>query len=64
MACSLNTISTIDDLSRIRAVLLPHLLDSVSEPEYPTTDTDFTEDDEQPSETFEICLFVLKRMVC
>ncbi|CAF1203976.1 unnamed protein product [Adineta ricciae] len=49
MACSLNTISTIDDLPRIRAVLLPHLLESVSEPEYPTTDTDLTEDDEQPT---------------
>jgi hypothetical protein len=50
MACSLNTISTIDDLSRIRAVLLPHLLDSIVDNEYQTTDTDATEDDEPPSE--------------
>jgi len=50
MACSLNTISTIDDLSRIRAVLLPHLLDSIVDNDYQTTDTDATEDDEAPSE--------------
>jgi hypothetical protein len=50
MACSLNTISSIDDLSRIRAVLLPHLLDSISDNDYPTSDTDATEDDEMPSE--------------
>ncbi len=50
MACSLNTISSIDDLSRIRAVLLPHLLDSITDNDYPTTDTDATEDDETPSE--------------
>jgi hypothetical protein len=49
MACSLNTVSTIDDLSRIRAVLLPHLLDSIVDNDYPTTDTDATEDDEAPS---------------
>ena len=49
MACSLNTVSTIDDLSRIRAVLLPHLLDSVVDNDNPTTDTDVTEDDEAPS---------------
>ncbi len=49
MACSLNTISTIDDLSRIRAVLLPHLLDSIVDNDYQTTDTDATEDDEAPS---------------
>ena len=50
MACTLNTISSIDDLSRIRAVLLPHLLDSISDNDHPTTDTDATEDDEVPSE--------------
>jgi hypothetical protein len=50
MACSLNTISTIDDFPRIRAVLLPHLLDSIVDNEYPTSDTDATEDDEAPSE--------------
>ncbi|UJR30170.1 hypothetical protein I4U23_017710 [Adineta vaga] len=46
MACSLNTISTIDDLSRIRAVLLPHLLDSLNDPNDQTTDT---EDDDLPT---------------
>lgn len=50
MACTLNTISAIDDLSRIRAVLLPHLLDSIVDNDYQTTDTDLTEDDEIPSE--------------
>lgn len=50
MACTLNTISTIDELSRIRAVLLPHLLGSIADNEYQTTDTDATEDDEVPSE--------------
>jgi len=49
MACSLTTISSIDDLSRIRAVLLPHLLDSIVDNDY-QTDTDATEDDEMPSE--------------
>ncbi len=49
MACSLTTISSIDDLSRIRAVLLPHLLDSIADND-PTSDTDATEDDEIPSE--------------
>ena len=48
MACSLNTISTIDDLARICAVLVPHLLESVGDQEYATTDTDATEDDEVP----------------
>jgi hypothetical protein len=50
MACTLNTISSIDDLSRIRAVLVPHLLESIPDNDYPTTDTDATEDDEAPSE--------------
>lgn len=50
MACSLNTVATIDDISRIRAVLLPHLLEAVSDNDHPTTDTDLTEDDEGPSE--------------
>lgn len=50
MACSLSKISKIDDLQRIRAVLLPHLLDSIIDNDYPTTDTDATEDDETPSE--------------
>ncbi|CAF1040067.1 unnamed protein product [Rotaria sordida] len=49
MACSLNTISKIDDLSRIRAILLPHLLDSIVDNDYQTTDTDATEDDEIPT---------------
>ncbi len=49
MACSLTTIASIDDLPRICAVLLPHLLDSISDNDYPTTDTDATEDDEAPS---------------
>ncbi|CAF3032410.1 unnamed protein product [Rotaria socialis] len=50
MACSLNIISKIDDLSRIRAVLLPHLLDSIVDNDYQTTtDTDATEDDEIPT---------------
>ncbi|CAF4253991.1 unnamed protein product [Rotaria sp. Silwood2] len=48
MTCSLNTISKIDDLSRIRAILLPHLLDSIVDNDYQTTDTDATEDDEIP----------------
>jgi hypothetical protein len=50
MACSLNTIAIIDDLPRIRAVLLPHLLDSIVDNDNQTTDTDLTEDDETPSE--------------
>lgn len=49
MACSLNSISKIDDLARIRAVLLPHLLESIADNDYQTTDTDLTEDDEMPS---------------
>ncbi|CAF0801180.1 unnamed protein product [Adineta steineri] len=49
MACSLSTISTIDDLSRIRAVLLPHLLNTIGDNDYQTTDTDATEDDEIPT---------------
>ncbi|CAF5055210.1 unnamed protein product, partial [Rotaria sp. Silwood1] len=49
MACSLNTVSKIDDLSRIRAILLPHLLDSIVDNDYQTTDTDATEDDEIPT---------------
>ncbi|CAF1922134.1 unnamed protein product [Rotaria magnacalcarata] len=50
MACSLNIISKINDLSRIRAVLLPHLLDSIVDDDYQTTtDTDATEDDEIPT---------------
>ncbi|CAF0945928.1 unnamed protein product [Adineta steineri] len=49
MACSLSTISTIDDLSRIRAVLLPHLLNTISDNDNQTTDTDATEDDEIPT---------------
>ena len=51
MACSLNTVASIDDLTRIRAVLLPHLLDTISDNDHQTTDTDATEDDEGPSKT-------------
>ena len=47
MTCSLNTISAIDDLSRIRAVLLPHLLERTADNDDPTTETD--DDDEMPS---------------
>jgi len=61
MACSLNTISTIDDLSRIRAVLLPHLLDSIVDNDYQTTDTDVTEDDEAPSKIES--LFSIKKRI-
>jgi hypothetical protein len=50
MACSLNPVSIIDDLQKIRAVLLPHLLDSVVDNDYQTTETDVTDDDETPSE--------------
>ena len=51
MACTLTTVSTIDDLPRIRAVLLPHLLGSLAESDYPTTETDATDDDELQSKT-------------
>lgn len=49
MACSMNLIASIDDLPRIRAVLVPHLLESNTDNDNPTTDTDATEDDEMPS---------------
>lgn len=49
MACSLNTVATVDDLTRIRAALLPHLLNTLSDNDQPTTDTDATEDDEGSS---------------
>ena len=49
MACSMNLIASIDDLPRIRAVLVPHLLESNTDNDQPTSDTDATEDDEMPS---------------
>lgn len=47
MTCSLNTIAIIDDLPHIRANLLPHLPDYMSDNDYPTTETD--EEDAQSS---------------
>ena len=49
MTCSLNTISRINDLSRIRAVLLPDLLDSMNDSDHQTNNADTTEDDEMLS---------------
>jgi hypothetical protein len=46
MSCSLTTVSHINDLSRIRAILLPHLLDSMSDGDTPTTGTDDDDDDD------------------
>lgn len=40
MACSLSTIANIDGLARIRAALLPHLLNTISDAEGATTESD------------------------
>lgn len=51
MTCSLNTIAIIDDLPRIRTILVPHLRDSMSDDnDYSTTEADAT-DEEDPQST-------------
>lgn len=49
MTCSLNTIAVIDNLSQIRAVLLPHLLETRSDNDYSNTETDATDEEDMPS---------------
>lgn len=49
MTCSINTIAIIDDLPRIRAKLLRHLLASMSDDDNMTADTDATDEDDAQS---------------
>lgn len=49
MSCGLNTIASVDELSRIRAFLLPHLLDTISDSDAGGTESDVIDDEDEIS---------------